>query len=1012
MSGFYGIDSSREVIRVSVKKYEGKMQPEQKKFSIDPQITSFEMLQNLLAKAFDIKNDFTISYLSQDGSQDVYLSMLSDWDMDAAFQNASDPCLKLKVDLKPFDEALEDWDIIAPVEIPQYRLGFLNKGTLLGNITGHIASGVEKTRSQMQKVMAGMKSQEEQLIKPIKPPMSDLEFRNYMDSDGHMIKPEEFRLSIYQGGVENVLRRVVWRHLLNIFPSTLSGRERFTYMKRKEGEYFELRDHWQKLIRAGQVSEDIRHVASLVKKDVLRTDRAHKYYAGGDESKNLQALYNLLVTYALTHPEISYCQGMSDIASPLLVVQKEEAQAYLCFCGLMKRLRSNFMYDGEAITTKLQHLSLLVQFYDPVFHSYLRSHGAEDLFFCYRWLLLEMKREFPFEEALYMLEVMWSTLPADPPEHELPLKDPNYCPSLLVSVSPNSPSFSVKTQYSRLLAKRRLSSSLGKDGSNMSALRSPKSPKSTELVMQNGLDHTLQTVGEMEESSKDKSCETLPQPATILNASSQKENEVSDTESVPNITSDAINETCSLTEENSSSKETSPTSEEKTSKQSSSNCDTSSSSETSCDFHSTVVSVSSSVVNLSEEIISTSNSSFMSASHSRERFPSLIVSSCDSRNAILDFETEIISSSEGNTLVEHANDFDSIIETCEAVNYRGEHRRRSVSDNQLLNGDMNEDQAQFHLSLEETESESLKASANMPQIKGSFFSGMRRLLLSPKRRPGIGQSVLVTQNGNKMNGNNVNIMTRSDMTGLKSVRSKHDHDTEHTLFEVNKTMRGQSANSDSGNCSLASSINSLHINSNKAPSAVKSGGKVGMAALHTTNMPIDILSEEEQKFFDAKHAEAMVEVQKLENLESETKCLNEKQPSFCENHFAIANNVSPVRTDAIDDYSTQDVISDCMEVIDSESQSISRFKQLPSPEVFGYGNPFLMFICLTLLEQHRDAIIGAGMEYDELAMFFDKRVRKHDVHKVLHHTRDRYNEYLHMQQKIRMEKEDLPGFSV
>lgn len=49
-------------------------------------------------------SDFTISYHSQDGAQDVYLTMLSDWDMDAAFQNASDPCLKLKVDLRPFDE--------------------------------------------------------------------------------------------------------------------------------------------------------------------------------------------------------------------------------------------------------------------------------------------------------------------------------------------------------------------------------------------------------------------------------------------------------------------------------------------------------------------------------------------------------------------------------------------------------------------------------------------------------------------------------------------------------------------------------------------------------------------------------------------------------------------------------------------------------------------------------------------------------------------------------------------
>lgn len=64
--------------------------------------------------------------------------------------------------------------------------------------------------------------------------MSDMEFHNYLDSAGYMVKPNEFRLSIYQGGIESSLRRVAWRHLLNIFPEQMSGRERFDYLKRKE----------------------------------------------------------------------------------------------------------------------------------------------------------------------------------------------------------------------------------------------------------------------------------------------------------------------------------------------------------------------------------------------------------------------------------------------------------------------------------------------------------------------------------------------------------------------------------------------------------------------------------------------------------------------------------------------------------------------------------------------------------------------------------------------------------
>lgn len=52
-----------------------------------------------------ICRDFTMSYLVQDDyGKEIYLSMLSDWDMDAAIQSASDPCLQLKVDAKPFEE--------------------------------------------------------------------------------------------------------------------------------------------------------------------------------------------------------------------------------------------------------------------------------------------------------------------------------------------------------------------------------------------------------------------------------------------------------------------------------------------------------------------------------------------------------------------------------------------------------------------------------------------------------------------------------------------------------------------------------------------------------------------------------------------------------------------------------------------------------------------------------------------------------------------------------------------
>ncbi len=115
---------------------------------------------------------------------------------------------------------------------------------------------------------------------------------------------------------------------------------------------------------------------------------------------------------------------MSDIASPILAVMDNEAHAFICFCGIMKRLEGNFRPDGQLMSIKFQHLKLLLQYSDPEFYAYLVSNGADDLFFCYRWLLLELKREFAFDNALRMLEVTWSSLPPDPPETEVELLGP------------------------------------------------------------------------------------------------------------------------------------------------------------------------------------------------------------------------------------------------------------------------------------------------------------------------------------------------------------------------------------------------------------------------------------------------------------------------------------------------------------------------------------------------------------------------------------------------------------
>lgn len=91
--------------------------------------------------------------------------------------------------------------------------------------------------------------------------------------------------------------------------------------------------------------------------------------------------------------------------------------------------------------------------------------------------------------------------------------------------------------------------------------------------------------------------------------------------------------------------------------------------------------------------------------------------------------------------------------------------------------------------------------------------------------------------------------------------------------------------------------------------------------------------------------------------------------------------------------------SSCEEVTENKSSAL-----LPPPNEFGGGNPFLMFLCITVLLQHRGHIISKGMDYNEMAMHFDKMVRKHNVTSVLNQARQMYARYLKQhtiaQQKI------------
>lgn len=120
------------------------------------------------------------------------------------------------------------------------------------------------------------------------------------------------------------------------------------------------------------------------------------------------------------------------------------------------------MLDGVHMTIKFSHLAEALQHYDPEFYEYLKMQQADDLLFCYRWLLLEMKREFAFDDSLQMLEVLWSSLPIEPPVTELALFEKEFTPPSIDVPPPKSPSVIMRTPrenaYTKICELRRQSS--------------------------------------------------------------------------------------------------------------------------------------------------------------------------------------------------------------------------------------------------------------------------------------------------------------------------------------------------------------------------------------------------------------------------------------------------------------------------------------------------------------------------------------------------------------------------
>ncbi|KAL7990057.1 hypothetical protein Chor_012723 [Crotalus horridus] len=242
-------------------------------------------------------------------------------------------------------------------------------------------------------------------------PVTEQEWEQHLDPDGCVLDPIGLRKRIFAGGLSMSLRKEVWKYLLNYYSWGNTSEENKAQVRRKTDEYFLMKLQW-KLVSEEQELRNflLRGYRSLIERDVSRTDRNNKFYEG-NENPGLVLLNDVLMTYCMYNFDLGYVQGMSDLLSPILYITQNEVDAFWCFCSFMELVHHNFEESQESMKRQLSQLTLLLRVLDPPLCDFLDSKESGTLCFCFQWILIWFKREFPFSEILQLWEVLWTELP-------------------------------------------------------------------------------------------------------------------------------------------------------------------------------------------------------------------------------------------------------------------------------------------------------------------------------------------------------------------------------------------------------------------------------------------------------------------------------------------------------------------------------------------------------------------------------------------------------------------------
>ncbi|CAG9573919.1 conserved hypothetical protein [Leishmania major strain Friedlin] len=244
-----------------------------------------------------------------------------------------------------------------------------------------------------------------------------------------------FRQAVYErGGLkDSSIRFEVWCYLLGAYRVGSTEAEQAEALRSGEALYTRLTSQWKSFLPEQEAHfATYRYAKQSIVKDVQRTDRAHPAFRE-DDSDMLRVLQELLLAHVMLDMDLGYSQGMSDVAAVVLLAAlpslppaphlspASEAAMFMCFRKILsEHMSANFVIEGrtagapyaavKGLQRKLYQAQVLTRHFHPGLYTHLKKNCmADDMSFCFRWILVCFKRDLPsIEDTMRFWDVLFA----------------------------------------------------------------------------------------------------------------------------------------------------------------------------------------------------------------------------------------------------------------------------------------------------------------------------------------------------------------------------------------------------------------------------------------------------------------------------------------------------------------------------------------------------------------------------------------------------------------------------